>query len=63
MKDRTWFLDKFLEISDYPILTHTWTISTLEVKIKAESEFNIYRVQQDHDYLSDFDYYLKENKE
>ncbi len=63
MKDRTWFLDKFLEISDYPILTHSWTISTLEAKIKAESEYDTYRVQQDHDYLSDFDRYLKEDKD
>ncbi len=60
MKDRTWFLDKFLEISDYPILTHKWKITVLEAKIKAENEYKIYRVQQDQDYLSDFDRYLSD---
>lgn len=55
MKDWEWFLTQFLEISNYPILQDAWKISMLEAKIKAESEYEKFRVQQDKDYISDFD--------
>lgn len=55
MKDWIVYLDKFLELSDYPILTHTGKVSALEAKIKAESEYSKFRVKQDKDYISDFD--------
>jgi len=55
MEDWVLFLDKFLDISDYPILLDSGKISTLEAKIKAESEYDKFRVIQDRNYISDFD--------
>jgi len=55
MKDWIVFLDKFLELSDYPILTDKGKISALEAKLKAEVEYEKYRVIQDKTYISDFD--------
>ncbi len=60
------FLDGFLELSNYPILKNKGKISMLEAKIKAESEFDKFRVIQDRNYESDFDREiknLKRNKE
>ena len=62
MRDWIEFLDKFLTLSDYPILLHKGKISALEAKIKAESEYEKYRVIQDREYLSDFDKLLLEEK-
>ncbi len=55
MKDWILFLDKFLALSDYPILLDNGKISALEAKLKAETEYEKYRVIQDREYLSDFD--------
>ena len=55
MKDWTVYLNKFLELSDYPILLHKGKISALEAKIKAEDEYDKFRVIQDKNYISDFD--------
>lgn len=55
MADWISFLDRFLELSDYPILTDNGKVSALEAKLKAESEYEKYRVIQDKNYLSDFD--------
>lgn len=55
MKDWEEFLVKFLELSDYPILNDLGKITMLEAKLKAETEFDKYRIKQDRDYLSDFD--------
>ncbi len=60
MKDWIVFLDKFLALSDYPILLDNGKISALEAKLKAESEYEKYRVIQDREYLSDFDKLLLE---
>lgn len=60
MKDWIVFLEKFLQISDYPILLGNGCISALDAKLKAESEFEEYRVIQDRLYESDFDRLLKE---
>ena len=49
------FLDGFLELSSYPILKDKGKMSMLEAKIKAEGEFDKYRVLQDQNYESDFD--------
>jgi len=49
------FLDGFLDLSNYPILTDKGTVSMLEAKLKAESEFEVFRVVQDKNYMSDFD--------
>ena len=62
MTDWIVFLDKFLEISDYPILTHSGTISALEAKIKAETEYDEFRIVQDREYVSDFDRLVKKLK-
>ncbi len=59
MKDWVLFLDKFLELSDYPILLDKGKISALEAKIKAEAEYDKYRVIQDKNYISDFDREIK----
>ena len=55
MKDWVTFLDKFLELSDYPILLDVGKISAIEAKLKAETEYEKYRVIQDRKYISDFD--------
>lgn len=55
MKDWDKFLIQFLELADYPILTHKGKVSMLEAKLKAESEFEKFRVVQDQQYISDFD--------
>ncbi|WP_264554202.1 virulence RhuM family protein [Flavobacterium sp. N2038] len=55
MEDWTVFLNNFLQLSSYPILTDKGKISHLEAKIKAEMEFDKYRIIQDREYLSDFD--------
>jgi len=60
MKDWIVFLDKFLALSDYPILLDNGKISALEAKLKAEAEYEKYRVIQDREYLSDFDKLLLE---
>ncbi len=62
MKDWIKFLNKFLALSDYPILLDKDKITALEAKIKAESEYERYRVIQDEEYLSDFDKLLLEKK-
>lgn len=59
MNDWVLFLDKFLELSDYPILLDKGKISALEAKIKAEAEYDTYRVIQDKKYISDFDREIK----
>jgi len=57
MKMADWieFLHNFLELSNYPILQDKGKVSALEAKLKAEQEYEVYRIQQDKDYLSDFD--------
>jgi hypothetical protein len=55
MKDWIEFLDKFLELSMYPILIDNGKVSALEAKLRAEFEYEKYRVVQDKNYLSDFD--------
>ncbi|HFC76848.1 MAG TPA: cell filamentation protein Fic [Candidatus Moranbacteria bacterium] len=66
MKNWDKYLQQFLELSDYPILQDQGKISMLEAKLKAESEYDKFRVKQDRDYISDFDEEIKgllENKD
>ncbi|WP_456314468.1 virulence RhuM family protein [Pseudomonas shirazensis] len=64
MEDWSNFLNNFLQLSSYPILNDKGKISHLEAKIKAEMEFDKYRIIQDREYLSDFDKeILKLNKQ
>ncbi len=53
------FLNRFLELSDYPILKDKGKVSALEAKLKAKSEYAEFRVRQDRDYISDFDREVK----
>ncbi|NCC61081.1 MAG: cell filamentation protein Fic [Verrucomicrobiae bacterium] len=62
MTDWAGFLDQFLELSRYPILQDKGKVSALEAKLKAEQEYEVFRKQQDHDYLSDFDREIKRMK-
>jgi hypothetical protein len=55
MKDWSEFLHNFLELSSYPILKDKGRVSALEAKLKAEQEYEEYRVTQDNNYISDFD--------
>ncbi len=59
MQDWDGFLVQFLELADYPILKDKGKISMLEAKLKAETEYNKFRVIQDQNYISDFDREMK----
>ena len=59
MADWVGFLHSFLELSNYPILQDKGKVSALEAKLKAEGEYEVYRQQQDADYISDFDREIK----
>ncbi len=59
MKDWEQFLVQFLELADYPLLKDKGKISMLEAKLKAESEYDKFRVIQDEKYISDFDREMK----
>lgn len=62
MTDWAGFLDDFLKLSNYPILTDGGKISALEAKLKAEQEYEVFRKRQDADYISDFDREVKRLK-
>jgi hypothetical protein len=55
MDDWTDFMDNFLKLSNYPILLDNGKITQMEAKLKAEMEFEEFRIIQDQNYLSDFD--------
>ena len=59
MKDWDNYLQQFLELTNYPILKDSWKISMLEAKLKAENEYDKFRIIQDRDYISDFDYEIQ----
>jgi len=59
MKKWVEFLNGFLELSDYPILMNKGKVSMLEARIKAEGEYEKFRVIQDEDFISDFDEEVK----
>ena len=59
MKDWVKFLGNFLQLSNYPILKDKGKVTMLEAKLKAEGEFEKYRVIQDREYESDFDKAVK----
>lgn len=62
MNDWAAFLDNFLQLSSYPILADKGKISAERAKIKALQQFELYRVKQDQDYISDFDKEIKKLK-
>ncbi len=59
MVDWVELLHSFLELSQYPILKDKGKVSALQAKLKAEKEFEVYRVKQDKEYFSDFDKEVK----
>jgi hypothetical protein len=62
MDDWATFLDSFLELSNYPILEDKGKVSALEAKLKAESEYDVFRQCQDREFISDFDREIKRLK-
>ena len=55
-------LDDFLNMAEYPLLMDAGSVSALEAKIKAESEYEEFRKIQDQCYVSDFDKEIKRLK-
>jgi hypothetical protein len=62
MLDWISFLHQFLDLSSFPILKDKGKVSALEAKIKAEQEYDQYRMIQDKNYESDFDKEIKRIK-
>ena len=62
MADWVEFLNRFLELSRYPILLDNGKVTALEAKLKAEAEYDVFRERQDREYLSDFDREVKRLK-
>jgi hypothetical protein len=56
------FLSNFLHLSNYPILTDKGKVSMLEAKLKAEQEYDKYRLIQDQTWESDFDKEIRKLK-
>lgn len=54
------FLNNFLMLSNYPILQDKGKISAEMARIKAESEYEKFRVIQDRTFKSDFNKFLEE---
>ena len=59
MEEWAQFLHGFLELSNYPILKDKGRVSALEAKLKAEQEYEQFRVIQDKNFISDFDKEIK----
>ncbi|MEA1877315.1 MAG: virulence RhuM family protein [Bacteroidota bacterium] len=59
MNDWVEFLHDFLELSNYPLLQDKGKVSAAEAKLKAEHEYETYRVKQDKEFISDFDKEVK----
>ncbi len=59
MADWASFLDRFLELSSYPILQDKGKVSALKARLRAESEYEEFRKHQDLDYVSDFEREVK----
>ncbi len=59
MKDWDLFLQQFLKLSNTPILANLGKISMLEAKLKAEAEYDKFRIIQDKFFESDFDREVK----
>jgi hypothetical protein len=62
MQDWISFLHQFLDLSSFPILKDKGKVSALEAKLKAEQEYDKYRMIQDTNYESDFDKEIKRIK-
>lgn len=61
MEDWAKRIDKFLDLTDRPVLTDTGHVSAEQAKEYAETEFEKYRVIQDKLFQSDFDRFNDDN--
>lgn len=59
MADWVTFLNSFLELSNYPILQDAGKVSAEMAKLKAEKAYEVFRVEQDKNFVSDFDKTVK----
>jgi len=59
MNDWAVFLNRFLELSNYPILVDKGKVSKLQAELKAFQEHKKFRVEQDKRFESDFDRRVK----
>jgi hypothetical protein len=62
MQEWQHFLNNFLQLSNYPILTDKGKVTMMEAKLKAEQEYDKYRLIQDKTWESDFDKIIKKIK-
>lgn len=62
MADWAAFLNQVLELQAYPILSDKGRVSALRAKQQAEAEFDVFRVRQDREFVSDFDRVVEEVK-
>ncbi len=60
MDEWSTFLDGFLQLSAYDILSDKGKVSALEAKLKAEAEYASFRPIQDQSFESDFDRFLND---
>ena len=59
MADWVQFLNRFIKLSDYPILRDAGKISKLKAELKVITEYEKFRVVQDKTFQSDFDREVK----
>jgi len=59
MNDWSGFLNNFLELSNYPILTDKGKVTAHKAQLKAEEEYQVFSKAQDLVYRSDFDEEVK----
>lgn len=62
MNDWCTILDDFLNLAQRPVLEDSGSVTALEAKIKAEKEYEVFRIIQDQNYVSDFDKEIKRLK-
>jgi hypothetical protein len=58
MADWLGWVEKFLNFTDQQVLTHAGRISQEMAQVKAHGEYEKFRVKQDLDYVSEFDFML-----
>lgn len=61
MEDWAKRIDKFLDLTDRPVLTDAGHVSAEQAKAYAETEFEKYRIIQDKLFQSDFDRFNDDN--
>jgi hypothetical protein len=55
MKDWLGITDEFLKFNRQVVLKDSGKVSHADVILKAESEYEMFRIRQDKEYISDFD--------